>query len=144
MCLYNTIEMKSLSLTFSQVVLSRSSDESEYRALIDATRELIWIRDLLSKLHLLPSTRTKLYCNNTAAIQNTKNLHKRKHIEVGRHLVRQKITKGKIIQLQYVSSINQLADILTKPLGGSRIQSMCDKLACLMYMLHLKGECLKI
>jgi len=27
-----------------------------------------------------------------------------------------------------VSSVYQLADMLTKPLGGPRIQSICDKL----------------
>jgi len=40
------------------------------------------------------------------------------------HLVRQKITEDKIIEFQHVFSINQLADMLTKPLGGHQIKTI--------------------
>jgi len=36
--------------------------------------------------------------------------------------------EDKILELQHVSSINQLVDMFTKPLRGPRIQSICDKL----------------
>jgi len=46
----------------------RFSIEFEYRALTDTTCELVWIRDLLIEQHLLPSTRMRLYSDNTTAI----------------------------------------------------------------------------
>jgi len=99
-------------------VISRPRVESQYRALTDTTCELMWIRGFLSKLHLLPSTCIRLYYDNTMDIHITKNLffHERTgHIEVDCHLLRQMVTKNKIIELQHVYSFNKLADMLTKP-----------------------------
>jgi len=36
--------------------------------------------------------------------------------------------EDKIIVTRYVSSANQLVDLLTKPLGGSQVWFICDKL----------------
>ncbi|CAL9014346.1 unnamed protein product, partial [Prunus brigantina] len=59
-----------------------------------------------------------LYCDNLSAMALSTNLimHSRaKHIEVDCHFVREKVTRGEI-QLQHVSSSQQVADILTKGL----------------------------
>jgi len=76
----------------------------------------------------------RLYCADTSSIHIVENLifHERiKHNEVNCHLVCQKIISDKIIELQHVLSINQL--VLTIPLGGLRIHSICDKLG--MYVV---------
>ena len=55
-------------------------------------------------------------CDNKAAIQISENpvQHDRtKHVEVDRHFIKEKIEAG-IIELPFVSSEDQLADILTK------------------------------
>ena len=88
---------------------------------IDITCELVWIRDLLSELHLLPSTPLRLYYDNTSAIHIAENsiFHQyTKHIEMDYHLLRQEVIDDKIIEVQHVSFNNQLADMLTKPLEG--------------------------
>ena len=58
-------------------------------------------------------------CDNTSAINLSKNpvLHFRtKHIEIRHHFIKDHIQKGDI-ELVFVPTENQLADIFTKPLG---------------------------
>jgi len=50
-----------------------------------------------------------------------------KHIEVDCNIVRKKLEK-KIIVAKHVSSRHQLANLLTKPLGRTQIDFICDKL----------------
>ncbi|GAV72833.1 hypothetical protein CFOL_v3_16321, partial [Cephalotus follicularis] len=52
-----------------QTVVSRSSTEAEYRALADATSELLWIRWLLQDMGVSQSTSTPIYCDNQSTIQ---------------------------------------------------------------------------
>ena len=79
-------------------MVSRFSAESEYQALTDTICELVCIQDLLIELHILSSTRMRLYCDNTSALHIAENLifHEHtKHIEVDCLLVRHKITEEK-------------------------------------------------
>lgn len=61
-----------------------------------------------------------IYCDNISAIALTSNLvfHARtKHIEVNYHFIREKILQGDI-QVRFVSSMDQLADVITKWLSS--------------------------
>jgi len=61
---------------------------------------------------------TEIRCDNTSAINLTKNLilHSRaKRIEICHHFLRDHVQNGKI-NVQFIDSKNQLADIFTKPL----------------------------
>jgi len=119
-----------------QSVVSRSSAESEYRAMANVTLEMIWIKDLLTEVGLSPEGPMNLYGDNQAAIHIAENpvFHERtKHIEVDCHIVRRKIV-DKIINTRHVSTGHQLADILTKPLGKTRVDFICDKLG--MYDIY--------
>jgi hypothetical protein len=65
----------------------------------------------------LTYTHVPLLCDSTSAIIVAKNpvLHsKTKHIEVRYHFLRDHVEKGDI-ELSYVSTQDQLADIFTKP-----------------------------
>lgn len=58
-------------------------------------------------------------CDNTSAINLTKNqvLHScTKHIEIRHHFLRDHVEKSDVV-FEHVDSINQLADIFTKPLA---------------------------
>ena len=69
-------------------------------------------------------------CYNTSAINLTKNpiQHSRtKHIDIKHHFIRDHALKGEII-LEFVSTKEQLADILTKPLDGEKFKYISDKL----------------
>ena len=63
-----------------------------------------------------------LMCDNSSAICLAKNpvLHgKVKHINVRFHFLRDNVEKGDV-ELKYLDTKHQLADILTKPLDASR------------------------
>jgi hypothetical protein len=64
-------------------------------------------------------------CDNTSAINISKNLvqHSRtKHIDIRHHFLRD-LVESKVVSLSFILTHNQLADILTKPLDGSRFES---------------------
>lgn len=68
------------------------------------------------------SMRYFLFCDNQSSIRLIKNpeFHKRtKHIDVKYHFIREKFSNG-FFDLQYVSTDDQVADILTKPLAKDK------------------------
>ncbi|KAK9059484.1 hypothetical protein SSX86_020186 [Deinandra increscens subsp. villosa] len=118
-----------------QHTVSRSSAESEYRAMADVTSEMIWVRRLLKELGVISDGLMRLYCDNQSAIHIAKNqvFHERtKHIEVDCHLIRDRVVGTKVdppsIQPIHIKAEFQLADILTKPLRKTQIDFICNKL----------------
>ncbi|GJV67031.1 retrovirus-related pol polyprotein from transposon RE1 [Tanacetum coccineum] len=74
-----------------QPTVSRSSCESEYRAMTNTAAEIIWLTHLLRKLHALPHDRLTLLCDNKSALFMTQNpvSHKHaKHIDLDYHFIR--------------------------------------------------------
>ncbi|QRW07704.1 Copia-like polyprotein/retrotransposon [Ceratobasidium sp. AG-Ba] len=102
-----------------QPTISLSSTEAEYVADASAARELIWIRQFLSELGFLPEGATPLLSDNQSAMalaKNPINHQTTKHIRVKYHFIREVIAL-KELDLQYVSTEDQVADALTKALG---------------------------
>ncbi|CAL1672136.1 unnamed protein product [Lasius platythorax] len=96
-----------------------STTEAEYIAASDATKELIWLRHLLESMGVVTDGLTTMKVDNQGAIKLIKNpeYHKRtKHIEIRYHFIREKYEDGQI-EIVYVPSSDQLADILTKALS---------------------------
>ncbi|XP_057985369.1 uncharacterized mitochondrial protein AtMg00810-like, partial [Hevea brasiliensis] len=77
-----------------QSVVSRSSAESEYRAMAQSVCEVMWIFQLLDETGFKTPLPAKLWCDNQAALHIASNpvFHERtKHIEIDCHFVREKI-----------------------------------------------------
>ncbi|XP_019232324.1 PREDICTED: uncharacterized protein LOC109213033 [Nicotiana attenuata] len=90
--------------------------EAEYRALRKVSAEISWLLRLLRDLGLSISSPVPIHCDNQAALHIAKNpvFHERtKHIEIDCHYVRTCLQAG-LISLHFISSSNQLADIMTK------------------------------
>ena len=123
-----------------QVTVARSSTEAEYKAIANATSELIWINSLLRELKLNLSPLT-LWCDNIGATHLSSNpvFHARmKHIEVDFHFVREQVSSGKL-RVCIISGKDQIVDLLTKPLPKNRFLQLRSKLN-LLPALCLRGD----
>jgi len=101
-----------------QRTVARSSIEAEYKALADGTAEVIWLQYLLTDLQVPSVSAPTIWCDNLGATYLSANpiFHAHtKHVEVDFHFVRDCVTK-KEIQIRFVPSWDQLADVFTKPL----------------------------
>jgi histone deacetylase 1/2 len=78
-----------------QATVSRSSTESEYKAMANTTAELMWVQTLLRELGVKSPQAAKLWCDNLGAKYLSANpvFHARtKHIEVDFHFVRERVS----------------------------------------------------
>jgi hypothetical protein len=116
-----------------QARVSKSSTESEYRAMSTACSEIVWLRGLLAELGFFQSDYTPLHVDNTSAIQIATNpvYHERtKHIEVDCHSI-QEAMDTRVISLPHVSTNLQITDIFTKAMTLQRHQFLVGKLMLL-------------
>ncbi|GMP71088.1 hypothetical protein CsSME_00029637 [Camellia sinensis var. sinensis] len=124
-----------------QPTVSRSSTEAEYRALAQTAAELSWIGMLLSDLSISVPAPT-LWCDNMSAISLSNNpvFHARsKHIEVDYHYVRERVAAKKL-HINHISSMDQLADLFTKPLASPRLLYLQTKLLGYSSPISLQGH----
>lgn len=103
-----------------QTSVALSTMEAEYIALSEATKETIHLRRLIKEMYgdKYVCNPTVILCDNQSAIILSKEnmLHKRsKHIETRCHFSREAQNEG-IIDVKFISTDENAADILTKPL----------------------------
>jgi histone deacetylase 1/2 len=101
-----------------QCTVACSSTEVEYKAFADGTAEVIWLQYLWTDLQVPSVSAPTIWCDNLGATYLSANpiFHARtKHVEVDYHFVRDRVAK-KEIQIRFVPSRDQLADVFTKPL----------------------------
>jgi hypothetical protein len=128
-------------LSRKQRTVARSSTEAEYRAVATATAEIMWITNLLSELHIPLSKPPLLLCDNVGATYLCSNpvLHsKMKHISLDYHFVREQVRDGKL-QVSHVSTKDQIADLLTKPLPRAKFEELRSKMQVTDGNLILRG-----
>lgn len=102
-----------------QPTVSRSSTEAEYKSVANATTEIMWIQALLKELGVFQNQAPCLWCDNLGATYFANNpvFHAHtKHIEIDYHFVQERVAR-KVLDIKFVSSKDQLADIFTKPLS---------------------------
>ena len=92
--------------------------ESEYVAMIHATKEVIWMHMFLGEV-LRPLSRPMLlYCDNQSAIAVAKDdqFHAHtKHIDIHYHFICKVITRN-ILEVRYCPTQHMVTDIFTKAL----------------------------
>ncbi|CAM8999307.1 unnamed protein product [Rhodiola kirilowii] len=109
-----------------QKVVALSSCEAEYIAAATAACQGVWLERLLGDLLSRSTSKVVLNIDNKSAISLCKNpVHhdRSKHIDTRFHFIRECVEEGKIV-VKHVSTNDQLADILTKPLGRLKFLEM--------------------
>jgi hypothetical protein len=132
-----------------------STTEAEYRALAEGTKEAVHLKQLLEELEVLSNVQVPLTCSDKQALTNLKDAQFPtkvditlnsdnvsaiklarnpvfhaciKHIELHHHYIRERIL-AKEIDVKYINTDVQPADILTKPLGQAQFEKHRERLS---------------
>lgn len=101
-----------------QGCVAYSSTESEYVSLAEATVDGLWIKNLLTELEIAGVRKIIIHEDNMPAMfiaMSAESGSKLRHIDLKFHFIKDKVEKGHV-QLKYIQSAEQIADILTKAL----------------------------
>ncbi|GJR70885.1 hypothetical protein Tco_0016950 [Tanacetum coccineum] len=106
-----------------------SSTKAKYIALSGCCAQILWIRSQLTD-YGFQFNKIPLYCDNKSAIAlccNNVQHSRAKHIDVHYHFIKEQVENG-IVELYFVRTEYQLADIFTKPLSRERFNFLIKKL----------------
>ena len=110
--------------------IARSSTEAEYRSVANTASELNWVGYLLQELGIHQHKPPTIYCDNIGTTYLCANpvFHSRiKHLALDYHFIRNQVQASKL-RVTHVSTKDQLADGLTKPLSRQRFILLRDKI----------------
>ncbi|GJS69735.1 hypothetical protein Tco_0702576 [Tanacetum coccineum] len=109
--------------------LAISSTDAEYIACWLLCSSSIWIDPQLTD-YGFGFNKIPMYCDNKSAIAlccNNVQHSRSKHIDIRFHFIKEHVENG-VIELYFVNTEYQLADIFTKALGRERIEFLINKL----------------
>ena len=113
-----------------QSTIALSTAEADYIAVAGCSTQMLWMKSQLENFNIFESNIHILY-DNTSAICLSKNpiLHSRaKQIEIKHHFIRDYIQKG-ILNLKFINTDHQWANVFTKPLSEDRINFILKHLS---------------
>jgi len=117
----NTVLWKSKK----QETTTLSTTESEYMAVVEAAKEVLWLRQLLEELGFRQEEATTILDDNIGCIQlgtTAITLPRSKHIDVRHHFVREKVERGEL-ELKFTKSVMNVADLMTKAIPTQLLES---------------------
>lgn len=115
-----------------QPLVTGSSTESEYVALYDTSKEVTWIKRLCKDFNINISETTPILTDSQSCmkiVEHEGQTHRTKHIDTKFHHTKDMV-KNMEISLIYCPTEENVADMLTKPLGSIRLAKLRTK-ACL-------------
>jgi hypothetical protein len=107
-----------------QPTVFKSSTEIEYKAIANATTEIIWIQTLLEELDLMKRCAAALSCDNLGATYMLINpvFHARiKYVEIDYHFMRERVAIKQLV-IWFISTGDQIADGFTKAMSVQKIK----------------------
>eukprot|EP00253_Pinus_taeda_P034813 PITA_34813 len=113
-----------------QKSVALSTVKAEYIAASMASCEAVWLRKLFSELFRFTLDTTVILCDNQSGILLSENpvFHDcSKHIDIRYHYIRDMVQRG-AIRLQHIGIDEEVANILTKPLGKVKFSTFRERL----------------
>lgn len=107
-----------------------STAEAEYISLSLSISDVCWLRNLLLEIQPALNVKATIYEDNQATIQSicgNERLKRMKHIDLKYHFIKDIIEK-EIVEIKYIPTTDQLADVLTKPLSKNVFQRLCESI----------------
>jgi hypothetical protein len=101
-----------------QATVALSTVEAEYVAMSRCAQQMVWMHSWLSEVDIDYTKPGMIRGDNRGALaltKNTKDHGKVKHIDIRHHYIRD-LLQSKQIAIEHVSSVDNLADLFTKPL----------------------------
>ena len=115
-----------------QTSVSLSTAEAEYVSAASCCAQILWMKNQLLD-YGIKYTKSPIFCDNTSAIAISNNpvMHsKTKHIDLRYHFIRDHVMKGDI-EIHFIPTDKQLADIFTKPLDEKTFRYLVGELGML-------------
>ncbi|GKA44629.1 hypothetical protein Tco_0737353 [Tanacetum coccineum] len=106
-----------------------SSTEAEYIDLSGCCAQVLWMRSQLTN-YGLGFNKIPMYCDNKSAIAlccNNVQHYRSKHIDIRFYFIKEQV-ENRVVELYFVNTEYQLADIFTKALGREKIEFLINKL----------------
>ena len=113
-----------------QSIVTLSTTEAEYIPAVQATQEILWLRNLFTEFGYTFSTPSPLHIDNQSALSVAKNPEhhgRMKHLDLRYYWLRDVVEAGQI-DVCYLPTKSMPADIMTKALGRIKVQEMCELL----------------
>jgi hypothetical protein len=104
--------------------------EAKYRAVVNASQESLWLRQILSEFGFQQHHLNNLWCDNQSAIKLTKDPVQNqcsKHIELHMHFIR-KLIHDQFIKVLFCPTEDQVVDIFTKSLTKVKFSKLLSML----------------
>ncbi|GJT65890.1 hypothetical protein Tco_1017370, partial [Tanacetum coccineum] len=114
-----------------------SSTEAKYIVLSGCYAQVLWMRSQLI-YYGLRFNKIPMYCDNKSCIAlccNNVEHSRSKHIDIRYHFIKEQVENG-VVELYFVSTKYQLADIFTKALCRETIEFLIDKLGMRSFTLE--------
>jgi hypothetical protein len=118
------------SLSKKQGSISSSTTEAEYIVAATYCTQVLWMIQTLADLEVKYAAPIPIHCDNTSAINVSKNpvFHsKTKHIPIKYHFLREQVS-NQIVQVHYIPTTKQIANIFTKPPPKTPFEYLRQKL----------------
>lgn len=115
-------------LSKKQIAVALSSSEAEYIALSIVITEAFYLKKLISDFMLLLKDPILIFEDNQSVIkisENNENNKRLKHVDIRYNYILDNVNKGEV-QLEYVPTSENIADMFTKPLGKILFQKFRD------------------
>jgi hypothetical protein len=118
-----------------QPIVTTSSTEAELVAATATALQLKWIKHLINDDMKQNTASVTLYCDNEATTKLAKDpiaSDRTKHIEIRHRKIQEFVEEG-VMHIDWVSTTDQLADILTKALDRNTFEDLRSRIGILPY-----------